>query len=167
MKLKISELTTERKWRAATGYTEEQFKKLSALFLEWYRDHYQQSMSERHAGLEVKPAFDSEEELLFFTLFSLKCGLSYDLMGLVTGMDGSNAKRNQELGVSILKAGLSATGHAPKRSFKDVAEFSEYLKSETTLILDATEQRTQRPGDPEDQQSNYSGKKKPIRSKKW
>lgn len=124
-------------------------------------------MPERHAGLEVKPAFETEEELLFFTLFSLKSGLTCDLLGLVTGMDGSNAKRNQELGVSIMKAGLSASGHAPKRSFKDVREFSEYLKSETTLILDATEQRSQRPGAPEDQQANYSGKKKPIRSKKW
>jgi hypothetical protein len=167
MKLKVSELTTDRKWRAATGYPEVHFKKLSALFSEWYRAYFHQSMHERHAGLEVKPAFDTEEELLLFTLFSLKSGLTYDLLGLVTGMDGSNAKRNQELGVSILKAGLSAAGHAPKRSFEDVRAFSEYLKSETTLLLDATEQRTQRPGDPEDQRVNYSGKKKPIRSKRW
>jgi hypothetical protein len=53
-------------------------QEIECLFMEWYRAHYGPSMAERHAGLEVKPAFDSEEELLLFTLFSLKCGLSYD-----------------------------------------------------------------------------------------
>ena len=51
----------------------------------------------------------------------------------------------------------------PKRSFSNEDELKAFLKSETTLLIDATEQRVQRPGNEEDQKSDYSGKKKPIR----
>ena len=36
------------------------------------------------------------------TLFSLKSGLRYDVLGLVCGMDKSTAKRNQDVGLEIL-----------------------------------------------------------------
>ena len=75
-------------------------------------------------------------------------------------MDGSNAKRNQELGLAVLKETLATAGCAPKREFKDAAEFAAYLKKEKTLLLDGTEQRIQRPGDSEEQKLCYSGKKR-------
>jgi hypothetical protein len=40
-------------------------------------------------------------ELLLFTLLSLKSGLTLDLLGLMCGMDGSNVKRNQLIGLEI------------------------------------------------------------------
>ena len=111
----------------------------------------------------MTPSLPSEEELLYFTLFSLKSALTYDLLGVVCGMDGSNAKRNQELGLTVLKEALAAAGYAPKRAFKSAAEFAAYLKKEKTLLLDGTEQRIQRPGDDEEQKACYSGKKRGIR----
>ena len=102
------------------------------------------------------------EDLLFFTLFSLKSGLTYDLLGLVTGMDASNAKRNQQIGISLLKEALSSGGYAPKREFKDVEEFKEFFKDSDSIIIDGTEQRMQRPKDTEKQKDSYSGKKKRI-----
>src|SRR5438128_7855243 len=145
MKLKISDLKTERQWRAATGFDQARFEKLFVLCTASYLRLYGKSVADRQAEVEVTPSLASEEELLFFTLFSLKAGLTYDLLGLVCGMDAANAKRNQELGLRVLEHTLATTGCLPKRAFKDAAEFAEYLKHEETLIFDGTEQRTPRP----------------------
>lgn len=163
MKLKIADLKTERQWRAATGYDQARFEKLLALFTASYLSLYGQSVATRQADIEVTPSLTSEEELLFFTLFSLKAGLTYDLLGLVCGMDAANAKRNQQLGLRVLEQALATASCLPPRAFKDAAAFAEYLKNEATLIFDGTEQRTQRPSDDAAQQENYSGKKSATR----
>ena|SRR5436190_1714321 len=159
MKLKIADLKTERQWRAATGFDQARFEKLLVLFTASYLHLHGESVAERQADIEVTPCLTSEAELLFFTLFSLKAGLTYDLLGLVCGMAASNAKRNQELGLRVLAQALATAGWLPKREFKEPAEFAEYLKNEKTLIFDGTEQRTQRPSDDGAQKENYSGKK--------
>ena len=165
MKLQISDLTTERQWRATIGYDQARFTKLLALFTTSYFELYGKSVAERQAELQVTPSLQSEEELLFFTLFSLKAGLTYDVLGFVSGLDASNAKRNQELGLRVLEHTLAAVACLPKRAFKDAAEFAAYLKNEDTLIFDGTEQRTQRPSDDGAQKENYSGKKSVTRPK--
>lgn len=162
MKLQLSDLKTERQWRAATGLDEKRFLKLLRLFTASYLKKYGSSVGARQAEIEVRPSLPSEAELLYFTLFSLKSALTYDLLGVVCGMDGSNAKRNQELGWTVLKETLAAADCAPKRAFKDATEFAAYLKKEKTLLLDATEQRLQRPEDAEEQKLCYSGKKRPY-----
>lgn len=161
MKLKVSDLKTERQ-RAATGFNQARFEKLLILFTPSYLNLHGKSVTDRQADIEVTPSLTSEEELLFFTLFSLKAGLTYDLLGLVCGMDAANAKRNQELGLRVLEQSLATAGCLPKREFKNAAEFAEYLKNEKILIFDGTEQRTQRPKDNEAQKENYSGKKSVI-----
>lgn len=165
MKLQISDLTTDRQWCAATGFTRAQFAKLLVLFTQSYFELYEQSVAQRQAEIEVTPSLSSEEELLFFTLFSLKAGLTYDLLGFVSGMDASNAKRNQQLGLTVLERALAATQCLPCREFKDLAEFSAYLQNETTVIIDGLEQRMQRPADDELQRDFYSGKKSATPSK--
>jgi hypothetical protein len=159
MKLKISDLKTERQWRAATGYDEARFEKLLGLFTASYLNLYGKPVAERQAGLEVTSSLTSEAELLFFTLFSLKAGLTYDLLGLVCGLDGANAKRNQELGLRVLEQALATAGCLPPREFRDAAEFAGHLNNEATLIFDGVEQRTHRPGNDAAQKENYSGKK--------
>jgi hypothetical protein len=165
MRLQISDLTTERQWRAAIGYDQARFEKLLALFTASYLELYGQSVAQRQAEIQVTPSLQSEEELLFFTLFSLKAGLTYDVLGFVSGMDASNAKRNQALGVRVLEHALRTATCLPQRTFKDAAEFAAYLQQEATLIFDGTEQRTQRPNDDAAQKDNYSGKKSATRSK--
>lgn len=165
MKLQISDLKTERQWRAATGYDQARFEKLLVLFTASYIQLHGKSVAARQAELAVTPSLTSEAELLLFTLFSLKAGLTYDLLGLVCGMDAANAKRNQELGLRVLKQALATAACLPKREFKDAAEFAEYLQNEETLIFDGAEQRTQRPGDGAAQKDNYSGKKSVTRRK--
>jgi hypothetical protein len=96
---------------------------------------------------------------------SLKSGLTYDLLGLLCGMDASNAQRNQDTGLRVLQQTLKLTGDLPKRNFLNVEEFEAYFANTDTLIIDATEQRTVRPSEPTEQKSHYSGKKKDIPSK--
>ena len=165
MKLQISDLTTDRQWIASTGCTQPQFRKLVILFTASYLELHGKSVAERQSEIEVTPSLSSEEDLLFFTLFSLKVGLTYDVLGFVSGMDGSNAKRNQTLGLTVLEHALQTAQCLPRRKFKDAAEFAEYLQQEKTLIFDGLEQRMQRPSDDEVQRDHYSGKKSATPSK--
>lgn len=165
MKLQMTDLTTERQWCAATGYTQKQFEQLLALFTSSYLKLYNQPVAARQADLEITPTLTSERELLFFTLFSLKAGLTYDLLGFVSGMDASNAKRNQQLGLDVLQEALTTAQCLPARKFADAAAFKQYVKNEPTIILDGLEQRRQRPQDNEVQRDFYSGKKNVIPSK--
>ncbi len=128
MKLQTTDLKTERQWRAATGLDERRFERLLGLFQLAYESMYGQTVAARHVLIEVTPSLTSEEELLYFTLFSLKAGLTYDLLGVVCGMDASNAKRNQELGLQVLQKALSTAGCVPRREFKSVQEFEAYFK---------------------------------------
>ena len=163
MKISTSDLTTDRKWRSATGLTQAKFERLLTRFKHTYLQLTGADMTDRGAFTPQDTVGQTEEELLFFTLFSLKANLTYDLLGLVSGQAGSNAKRNQELGISILKETLQQTGHAPKREFATVAELEAYFYDCDLLLLDGTEQRRQRPSENQVQKDHYSGKKKPTR----
>jgi hypothetical protein len=163
MKLQIADLTTERQWCATTGFTHVQFEKLLPQFTQSYSELYGQSVERRQANLEITPSLQSETELLLFTLFSLKAGLTYDVLGFVSGMDASNAKRNQQLGLAVLEPTLSTAQCLPRRTFKDAADFAAYLQDEGTIILDGLEQRMQRPHENEVQRDFFSGKKSVIR----
>jgi hypothetical protein len=166
MKLQIADLTTERQWRAATGVDHARFEKLLELFTASYLARFELSVAQRQAELKVTPSLPSEQELLFFTLFSLKAGLTYDVLGFVSGRDAANAKRNQTLGRQVLEACLRTADCLPKRSFANAADFAEYFQHEETLIFAGSEHRIQRPQETEAQKAHYSGKKSAIPSKR-
>ncbi len=163
MNLSVSKLTTERKWRAATGLTQARFYNLVQPFKAAYTRLFALQIAERDEFALHESVIKTGEELLLFTLFSFKASLTYDLLGFVSGMDGSNAKRYQDLGISVLQETLADSGYLPQREFKDVAEFESYFYQHEVLFVDGTEQRVQRPQDKEVQQAYYSGKKKLIR----
>ena len=52
MKLKISDLKTERQWRAATGFDQARFEKLLVLFTASYLNLYGKTVAERQADIE-------------------------------------------------------------------------------------------------------------------
>lgn len=95
MNISTTSLTTERRWRSATGYDENRFRKLLSIFEDAYYEKFGKTLLERKADSPKESVIRSAEDLLLFTLFSLKSGLTYDLLGFVTGMDASNAKRNR------------------------------------------------------------------------
>jgi hypothetical protein len=160
MRIKINNLKTDRQWRSATGNDEKRFKKLALIFSKAYEEEYGESFESMRSRSPAESAIESSEELLFFTLFSLKAGLTYDNLGLVMGMDGSNAKRNQDVGLKVLQKALVLEGSAPQRGFESVEAFQTYFQGEDVLLLDATEQRRERPQNDSEQSENYSGKKK-------
>ena len=160
MKISIKDLKTDRQWRSATGLDKNRFERLIPLVEKAYVGKYKRSLPERKADALKAASINSIEELLLFTLFSLKADLTYDLLGLVTGMDASNAKRNQDEGVSLLQSALYEEGFAPVREFKSVADFKQYFDKYDAIVIDATELAIQRPGDYNEQKLNYSGKKK-------
>lgn len=163
MKIKLHELTTDRKWRAATGLDKKRFYNLLPVFEDSYLAVNGKSIAYKQEEMQTEFAIQSEAELLYFTLFSLKSGLNYDLLGLVSGMDGSNAKRNQATGIAVLNHAISKLGHMPRRNFMNKKDIEAFFSDIDTLIIDATEQKIQRPLDPEKQQEHYSGKKNTIR----
>lgn len=93
----------------------------------------------------------------------MKANLTYDLLGLVCGMDGANAQRNQHLGLQVLQHTLQAAGCLPMRHFATPEEFAAYFEKEAELLLDGVEQRVQRPRQYAVQKECYSGKKSVIR----
>lgn len=162
MKISINDLKTDRQWRSSTGFDQKRFAELLVVFEKKYLDIFQDKIEDIKARSPMPSVIQNCEELLFFTLISLKSGLTYDVLGLFTGMDGTTAKRNQEIGIRVLKAVLQETNDAPKREFKTVKEFQEFFKNEETLIIDGTEQSIERPQEQLRQKQNYSGKKKLI-----
>jgi hypothetical protein len=163
MKLRKEDLKTERQWRSATGLDQVRFKTLLEGFKKSYLALHHGALSEQIVGDVEGYCIQSEEELLLFTLFSLKSGLTFDLLGFVTGMDAANAYRNQHKGVAVLTRTLSDKGCLPKRNILNLKDFEAYFEKDEALILDAAEQAIQRPGDRDAQEEHYSGKKNGIR----
>ena len=159
MKLSTIDLHTDRHWRSATGLDQKRFEKLLALLPIAYLHIYGQSIRQRQQDCPHEPTLNTYEDLLLFTLFSLKSGLSFDLLGFTTGMDGSTAKRNQDTGLALIKAALSQSGHLSKTHFDNAERFKAYFTDKGSVLIDATGQRTQRPTAKDYQQGMYSEKK--------
>ena len=78
-------------------------------------------------------------------------------------MNGSSAKKNQQIGLKVLSYALKKPGYMPVRYLETKAEFEQLFQDIEELLIDATEQLRQRPQDKEEQKMSYSGKKKVIR----
>lgn len=160
MAINYKEVRNDREWKAITGLSEEQFFTLVKMFGEAYEQLFGVSIVDRQNNSTNESTFKTYEEQLFFSLYSLKSGLTYDLLGLTFGLDGANAYQNQALGLRVLRAALEHGGHMPKRTYQSVEEFKEHWSEESEILIDATKQRKQRPGNQQGQKEDYSGKKK-------
>jgi len=160
MAISYQDIRTKRQWRASTGLDEERFHKLVLLFAAAYEDMFGEDINSRQSNSSQSATFQSYEELLFFGLYSIKSGLTYDLIALSFNLSPSNAHANQSLCLSVLQAALEQGGWMPTRAYHTAEEFIQDWKNEATIIVDATEQRRQRPGNQNDQEADYSGKKK-------
>jgi hypothetical protein len=165
MAISYQDIRTERQCKAATGVSAKQFAHLTKLFGEAYEDLFGESISERRQNSSQDAQFESYADLLFFGLYSIKSGLTYDLIALSFNLSPSNAHANQATVLTVLQAALEKGGWMPKRAYTTDEEFIEDWRKEAAIMVDATEQKRQRPGNQEDQKAAYSGKKKPTRSK--
>ncbi len=99
MAIRYKEVRNERQWKASTGLSQEQFFTMVNFFDESYKMLFGVSMIERQGNSTNESTFKMYEYLLFFTLYSVKSGLTYDLRWLTFGLDGANAYQNQALGL--------------------------------------------------------------------
>jgi len=163
MALSYKNIRDERTWRATTGLGSEKFFQLVDHFKKTYEDFLGETIEQRQEGGKDAATFTTYSDLLFFLLYSIKTGSTYDVVAFSFDIDRANAFRNQSFGLSILRMTLSQTGDLPKRVYESVKEFKSDMEKHESLLLDATEQRRQRPGNEQDQKDDYSGKKKPTR----
>jgi hypothetical protein len=159
MKTRYTELRNERQWKAVTGLSGAKFHQLAQLFKQEYATIFGQTKGERVLESPQDSKITSEEDLLFLLLFSLKTGMTEDVLGLVFGMERSTFSKNRAVALRVLSSALQRLGLMPKREFTSVEEFETYLKAHPTLLIDGTENRVQRPEDQQDQKDFYSGKK--------
>ena len=160
MKISIQDLKTPRQWRAAVGCDAPQFDQLLRVFAQAYATLNGSQLADRMIlNQEVGTRMKDEADLLFFTLFSCKSGLTYDILGLVCGMDAATAKRRQDEGLVVLREALRGAGCLPERAFQSPADLQRYFSKRRAVLLDATEFATQRPHEKEAQKAQYSGKK--------
>lgn len=166
MKTRHTELRNDRQWKAATGLSEIKFHTLVALFKAEYQLLFGRTKEDNIVESPKEVTVKTEEDLLFLLLFSLKTGLTEDVLGLVFGMERSTFSKNRAIAIRVLSSALEKIGVMPKRAFENVQEFEEYMKAHPTLLIDGTEHRVQRPVNQEIQKGFYSGKKNAIRSKR-
>lgn len=157
------DIRNKRQWRAAIGLDEKQFNDLSELLGKTYESFHGTTISEEIKGYANEAFFKSYKDILFFTLFSLKSDLTYDVLALCFNISRSVAFEKQAMGVRLLQMTLQQNGYMPHRSFKDFTDLQKQLDEYDELLIDATEQHRQRPVNEEEQKDNYSGKKKHIR----
>ena len=160
--MKLPFPSDEREWQAVLSLDNQQFVYLHERCQSMYQAvnglTYQQMLRSVPKG--DKAALQSMEELIFFVLFFLKSGITFDLLGYLFGMGQSRAHRRFAQGLTILHDCLEIEGFVPFREFDDATHFHHQFLPGTTLILDGTEQRIQRPLNDTVQRDYYSGKKK-------
>ena len=160
MSISYRGIRTDRQWRAATGLTKDQFQELSILFGQSYESCFEVSLNEQVEERSDAPKFKSYQDFLFFILYSLKSGLTYDLLGLSFDISTSEAFEKQASGVRLLQMTLQQNNHLPRREYESLAQIKAHLQDYDELLIDGSEQTRQRPLNQEDQQDDYSGKKK-------
>ena len=156
-------LTTDRQWKATTGLSKSKFRELKKHFGASFKELYGQELWERQSNSTNEAHLKSYGDYLFFVLFSLKSGLTYDALGFVFGMSGGNAVKVQREGVRVLNLALTRLNVMPKRIFEDAKAFESLVAKDEVIKIDGTEQPVQRPGNQQDQKDQYSGKKKTHR----
>ena len=159
MKISIQDLRTPRHWRSALGCDAHHFAQLLVVFRRAYAELHEMQLAERMVIHPTGTRMKDEEDLLFFTLFSCKSGLTYDVLGLVCGLDGATAKRRQDEGLAVLREALRLANCLPEREFQSPTELQRYFSKRRAVLVDATEFTTQRPQGKAAQNAQYSGKK--------
>lgn len=89
------DIRNERQWRATIGLEENQFTDLLELLGITYEDFHGTTISEEIKGYANEAFFKTYKDILFFTLFSLKSDLTYDVLALCFNISRSVAFEKQ------------------------------------------------------------------------
>ena len=144
------------------GVDNQAFIKLTTLFASAYEQKRKQSLEEtlleNPNGNNFK--IKNYSDFVFFILFVLKAGLTFDQVAFIFKIDLAGTKRYFDTGLNLLYSALASNNFLPIREFDSPADMNAYFSSNREIIIDGTEQRIQRPQNKEKQRDTYSGKKK-------
>ena len=138
MEISAQDLKTLRQWRAAVGCDTHHFDELLVVFRQTYAALHQGQPVDRTVIHLGGTCMNDEADLLFLTLFSCKSGLTYDVLGLVCGMDAATAKRRQEERLAAVREALRLANCLPERDFHSPAELQRYFSKRRAVSSDAT-----------------------------
>jgi hypothetical protein len=158
-------LKSDRLLRALTGLNRKAFEELVLTFESVYQQSQMnqtqaQRPRQRAVGGGQKARLGSREAKLFFILVYFKCYPTFDVLGLLFDLDYSRANRWVHRLQPILEAALGQKLMLPERKLGSVAAFIQRFPEVKRVIIDGTERPIRRAQDSQQQQQNYSGKKR-------
>jgi hypothetical protein len=155
-----------RVFKSITGLSIEEFDQLLQKFAPAWVEHEHQRLErpnrKRAIGGGRKYTLKLKDQLVMVTCW-LRLYLNTEAMGFFFGVDKSTVSRNCRRLLKVLQAlGEETLGwpEPPQRGQGKSVEQALREYPDLLAIVDATEQRVQRPGDDERQRRHYSGKKK-------
>lgn len=161
------QIRDDRQMRSLTGVSLSQFEILLEMFTKIYHQRQWQAYQEgllngtrqRQPGGGQKGALPTMKDKLLFVLYYFKVYPTFDVLGTQFKMARSKANENLHKLVPVLHQTLVALEVMPLREFATPDELLEALGGLDTILIDVTERNYRRPGDNQEQQEHYSGKK--------
>jgi Helix-turn-helix of DDE superfamily endonuclease len=156
---------------AATGLRQDEFEALLAVFADSYRQCYPagQTMDgqarQRRPGGGSKGKLTKLEDKLLLILVYEKTYPLQTMLGLQFDLTQGQTNLWIHRLIRVLDRALQRMGHTPERAGRRVADSELAQAGGPDLVIDGTERRRQRPQDAVAQEAQYSGKKKPTRTK--
>lgn len=153
-------LKQDRLLRALTGLNRKAFDALLPTFTTSYLDTQQAKPRQRALGGGRKARLLTAQDKLFFILLYFKCYPTFDVAGLLFDMHRSQAHEWMHRLQPILEAALGQKMALPERHLESIEAFLSRFPGVQRVMIDGTERPIARPQEREQQQQNYSGKKK-------
>lgn len=145
----------DRQYSSSTGLKISEFEKVYEVF-----EKYFNLKKILLIGKSKQPVFQDKKEALFFILYHLKTGVTYQVLGLSFGISDTSAISYLEILKPALKAALTYLELVPKSLFKNQDDFEKTFEGVEDIFIDCTEIQVARADEYEKQESFYSGKKK-------
>jgi IS5 family transposase len=122
---------------------------------------------QRAVGAGRKHRYDLRDRLLM-TLFWLKAYMTYELLGFFYDLNKTNIEDNLNLILETLVGMTSFNFEHPKAERKKLRSVAEVMDAfpDVRLIIDAKEQRVERPKNKKDKDGNMQDRQKPYYSGK-
>lgn len=168
-------LKTPQVAKSLIGMALAEFDKFYAEFETAHIERLQASMKtrggkkkrQRAVGAGRKYKYDLRDRLLM-SLFWLKAYTTYELLGFFYDLNKTNIEDNLKLSLDTLASMTSFNFERPKADRKKLSSVQEIMDAfpDVRLIIDAKEQRVERPKNKKDQDGNVQDRQKPYYSGK-
>jgi hypothetical protein len=153
-------LRTDRLMKALTGMTVAEFERLLPTFSAGLNKAQTKAKKERKraVGGGRQHSLKTPTDKLFFILLYLKCYPTFDLAGLLYGVDRSQTQRWVKALLPVLEEVLGWQVVLPQRRIGTIEEFIQHFPAVKDVFVDGTERPVQRPQQAKAQREHYSGK---------